>query len=129
MHELTGPERPLAGAVAERRGITATVPLAFLVAFLVILLQLGDILEIGALVGFQACNDVLNEDRFGTHVADQAEGVDTLVAAPVDHHPRAALTLVAVVKQLRIDHPHHQRGEADQYVQNVLILRYPVKHA
>tara|TARA_B100000929_G_scaffold144902_1_gene114746 strand:- start:4 stop:183 length:180 start_codon:yes stop_codon:yes gene_type:complete len=46
MHELTGPERPLAGAVAERRGITATVPLAFLVAFLVILLQLGDILEI-----------------------------------------------------------------------------------
>ena len=78
------------------------------VALVVLLLEIRHIHGDGALGGMEFGDDVLHENGFGAHVADQAERIDVLVAPTINDQARAALPAETQIEELRVNDPDNQ---------------------
>jgi len=64
--------------------------------------------------GVQVHDQLVNEDRLGTHVGKQAQGAYPPAGAAVDNEPRLTLALEAAQQQLCIKDPYQQRAAGDE---------------
>ena len=141
MQEVARAQRPLTRGIGDTpftaagsllRGLFAVIVLrilALLVTFLIAAFELGDIHQQAAMTGIQTGDDVLDKDRFGTHVADDAQTVDTLGLAAIDQHPRATLATEVVIQQLRVDQPDEERADTGNRRDGFRVIRNPLHHA